>query len=65
MALVLNWNTDVYYKASLDRLRRCPDGLGINMTTVRSARATGRERQGGAAIGGFVHLFQCDQIHEW
>jgi hypothetical protein len=55
----------VYYKASLDRLRRCPDGLGIDMTTVCSSRATGGEGQRGAAVGGFVHFFQCDQVHEW
>lgn len=55
----------MYYKASLDRLRRCPDGLGIDMTAVRSSRTIRREGQRSTAIGGFVHFFQCDQIHEW
>ena len=50
-------STDVDHKASLDRLRRCPDGLCIYMAAVRSSRATGGEGQRGAPVGGLIHLF--------
>lgn len=59
------WGTDMYHKASLDRLRRCPDGLCIYMATVRSTDFVGREGRSSAAEGGIVHFFQCDQVHEW
>lgn len=50
-------STDVYHKASLDRLRRCPDSLCIYMATVRSARTIGREGKSGTAKSSIVHFF--------
>ena len=58
-------STDVYYKASLDRLRRGPDGLCVYMTTVCSTRAIGRESKSGAAEGAIVHFLQGNQVEEW